>query len=59
MTFLRFFRNKAISADIYIGLVIDEPNYCLSFGYGADLEQARIFLDSNNNLCDKLVVFSC
>jgi len=37
LSFLRFFRNKGIESDCYVGLVVDEPEYCLSFGYSNDL----------------------
>lgn len=59
LAFLRFFRNKKIPVEHYAGLVIDEPEYCLSFGYADDLAQAREFLDSSNTLAEKLVLFSC
>ena len=39
LSFLRFFRNKQTNDENYIGLVIDEPEYCLSFGYEKDLRE--------------------
>ncbi len=39
LSFLRFFRNKYSNDENYIGLVIDEPEYCLSFGYEKDLKE--------------------
>jgi len=46
LSFLRFFRNKGIDSDAYMALIIDEPEYCISFGYLNDLIQIKEFLDN-------------